>query len=90
MKQQPTDKETAKYNAVAEIAALLRETTKMDFVSVDINPDGTECTAEESVSNLINTGVSMRKSESLIVNTIFSQEEHETVKRAFLRLVSEI
>lgn len=65
--EKPTDKETAKYNAVAEIAGLLRESTKKDIMlDNDFMPN------------------------TVYSNSIFSKEEHETVKRAFLRLVSEL
>lgn len=64
--EKPIDKETAKYNAVTEIAALLRESTKPVYRNTN---EGFQVVHE---------------------NVIFSPEEHETVKRAFLRLVSEL
>ena len=72
MKQQPMDKETARYNAVAEMAGLLRESTQKRFsymTGVDDQPTPTVWEYH---------------------NVIFSPEEHETVKRAFLRLISEL
>ncbi len=65
--EKPTDKETAKYNAVSSIADLLRESTKKDvMLDNDFTP------------------------ETVYSNSIFSNEEHETVKRAFLRLCEEL
>lgn len=69
--EKPTDKETAKYNAVAEIAGLLRESTQKRL------------TILQSESGDFTT-------ETEYYNTVFSESEHETVKRAFLRLVSEL
>ena len=69
--EKPIDKETAKYNAVAEIAALLRESTQKRLTIVQSESGDLTPTTE-------------------YYNTVFSESEHETVKRALLRLVSEI
>lgn len=67
------DKETSKYNAIAEMAGLLRETTV------------------KTLSYQTGVGVDEITPSSYVYgNSVFSKEEHETVKRAFLRLVSEI
>lgn len=66
-----TEKQS-RYEAVSQIAELLRETTKKRIV---YNPilDSTEVNMEIEY-----------------FNSIFNKEEHETVKRAFLKLCSEL
>lgn len=70
-KKQMTEKQS-RYEAVSQMAELLRETTKKRIV---YNPilDSTE----------VNMGIEY-------FNSIFNKEEHETVKRAFLKLCSEL
>lgn len=77
MKQQPIDKETAKYNTVSSIADLLRETT----VRNPYPPKPLDMSIKDYLDTLPDT---------IHRNVLFENDEHETVKRAFLRLVSEI
>jgi len=65
--------QTEKYRAVAELSALLRETTK-SRLSFETGKEPDEISA--TVSDYY--------------NIIFIPSEHETVKRAFLRLLSEL
>lgn len=75
MNQQQKEKMTEKqsrYEAVSQMAELLRETTKKRTV---YNPafDSTEVDMEIEY-----------------FNSVFNKQEHETVKRAFLKLCQEL
>lgn len=74
MNKNPIDKETARLNAIAEVSALLRETSIKHLSKFYVDE----------------AGFSPQYPSVIYGNSLFDKEEHNSVKRMFLRLCSEV
>ena len=87
-KNQMTEKQS-RYEAVSQMAELLRVTTQKRLILVDPNFEN-DLKASLYGRSIPDEELLPKEFQVEHYNVLFTEEEHETVKRAFLKLCSEL